>query len=105
MHIARVASCDLFKAAASSSYVNVRSDMLHTSRGAHTGNDQGSRPASTRGAYSRTVLVNSALSTQSKAFGAMQGRELAQDFLAEADAVEFLERLAATKRRRGYQDL
>jgi predicted DNA-binding WGR domain protein len=37
--------------------------------------------------------------------GAMQGRELAQDFSTEAEAVEALERLAATKRRRGYQDL
>ncbi len=37
--------------------------------------------------------------------GAMQGRELAQDFPSEAEAVEALERLAAAKRRRGYQDL
>jgi predicted DNA-binding WGR domain protein len=37
--------------------------------------------------------------------GAMQGRELAQDFVTEAEAVEALERLAAAKRRRGYQDL
>ncbi len=35
---------------------------------------------------------------------AMQGRELAQDFPTE-EAVEALERLAAAKRRRGYQDL
>ncbi len=37
--------------------------------------------------------------------GAMQGRELGQHFDTEADAVEALERLAAAKRRRGYQDL
>lgn len=37
--------------------------------------------------------------------GAMQGRELAQDFPSEEEAVETLERLAAAKRRRGYQDL
>ncbi len=37
--------------------------------------------------------------------GAMQGRELAQDFPTEEDAVEALERLAAAKRQRGYMDL
>ena len=37
--------------------------------------------------------------------GAMQGRELAQDFPTEVEAGEALERLAAAKRRRGYQDL
>ena len=37
--------------------------------------------------------------------GAMQGRELAQDFPTEAEAVETVERLAAAKRRRGYRDL
>ena len=37
--------------------------------------------------------------------GAMQGRELAQDFATEVEAVEALERLAAAKRRRGYRDL
>ena len=37
--------------------------------------------------------------------GAMQGRELAQDFPSEAEAGEALERLAAAKRRRGYLDL
>jgi len=37
--------------------------------------------------------------------GAMQGRELAQDFATEEEAVEALERLAAAKRRLGYQDL
>ncbi len=37
--------------------------------------------------------------------GAVQGRELAQDFPSEAEAVAALERLAAAKRRRGYQDL
>ena len=36
---------------------------------------------------------------------AVQGRELAQDFATEEEAVEALERLAAAKRRRGYQDL
>ena len=34
--------------------------------------------------------------------GAMQGRELAQDFSSEEEAVATLERLAAAKRRRGY---
>ena len=37
--------------------------------------------------------------------GAMQGRELAQDFLTEEEAAAALERLAAAKRRRGYWDL
>ena len=37
--------------------------------------------------------------------GAIQGRELAQDFLTEAEAIQALERLAAAKRRRGYRDL
>ena len=37
--------------------------------------------------------------------GAMQGRELAQDFATEEEAIEALERLAAAKRRRGYLDL
>ncbi len=37
--------------------------------------------------------------------GAMQGRELAQDFPTEDEAVAALERLAAAKRRRGYIDL
>ncbi len=37
--------------------------------------------------------------------GSMQGRELAQDFATEGEAVEALEHLAAAKRRRGYQDL
>jgi predicted DNA-binding WGR domain protein len=37
--------------------------------------------------------------------GAVQGRELAQDFPTEEEAVAALERLAAAKRRRGYQDL
>ena len=37
--------------------------------------------------------------------GAMQGRELAQDFPTEEEAVDALERLAAAKRRRGYVDL
>src|SRR3712207_1189698 len=36
--------------------------------------------------------------------GSMQGRELAQDFASEEDAVVALERLAAAKRRRGYRD-
>ena len=36
--------------------------------------------------------------------GAMQGRELAQDFLTEEEATEALERLAAVKRRQGYRD-
>ena len=35
--------------------------------------------------------------------GAIQGRELAQDFATEEEAIEALERLAAAKRRRGYQ--
>jgi predicted DNA-binding WGR domain protein len=35
----------------------------------------------------------------------VQGRELAQDFPSEAEAVEALERIAAAKRRRGYRDL
>ena len=35
----------------------------------------------------------------------MQGCELAQELATEAEAVEALERLAAAKRRRGYQDL
>ncbi len=37
--------------------------------------------------------------------GARQGRELAQDFPTEEEAVEALERLTAAKRRRGYRDL
>jgi predicted DNA-binding WGR domain protein len=37
--------------------------------------------------------------------GAIQGRELAQDFPTEEEAVAVLERLAAAKRRRGYWDL
>ena len=37
--------------------------------------------------------------------GAMQGRELAQDFPTEEEAAAALERLAAAKRRRGYVDL
>ena len=37
--------------------------------------------------------------------GAIQRWELAQDFPTEEEAVEVLERLAAGKRRRGYQDL
>ena len=37
--------------------------------------------------------------------GAIQRRELAQDFPTEDEAVEALERLAAAKRRRGYRDL
>jgi predicted DNA-binding WGR domain protein len=37
--------------------------------------------------------------------GAMQGRELAQDFSTEEEAAAALERLAAAKRRRGYRDL
>ena len=37
--------------------------------------------------------------------GAVQGRELAQDFPSEAEATEALERIAAAKRRRGYKDL
>ena len=37
--------------------------------------------------------------------GSLQGRELAQDFPSEAEAIEALERLAAEKRRRGYKDL
>ena len=37
--------------------------------------------------------------------GAMQGRELAQDFPTEQEAGEALERLAAAKRRRRHKDL
>ena len=37
--------------------------------------------------------------------GAMQGRELAQNFQTEEKAAGGLERLAAVKRRRGYVDL
>ena len=37
--------------------------------------------------------------------GAMQGRELAQDFATEEEAAQALERLAAAKRRRGYREL
>ena len=37
--------------------------------------------------------------------GSLQGRELVQDFPSETEAVEALERLAAAKRRRGYQAL
>ena len=37
--------------------------------------------------------------------GAMQERELAQDFATEEEAIQALERLAAAKRRRGYLDL
>ena len=37
--------------------------------------------------------------------GALQGRELAQDFQTEEEAAAALERLAAVKRRRGYVDL
>ncbi len=37
--------------------------------------------------------------------GAMQGREMAQDFATEEEAAAALERLAAAKRRRGYLDL
>ncbi len=37
--------------------------------------------------------------------GAMQGREMAQDFTTEEEAAAELERIAAAKRRRGYQDL
>ncbi len=37
--------------------------------------------------------------------GAMQGRELAQDFPTEEEAAAALERIAEAKRRRGYREL
>jgi predicted DNA-binding WGR domain protein len=37
--------------------------------------------------------------------GSRQGRELVQEFATEAEAAAALERIAAAKRRRGYQDL